>query len=670
MRGIEFMSNDKSLVSFALVSSTWQKYNKDSFDMFIPFVEYYFSENQIDTEGTIVSIIDTKKYLANEFGLKMISNVIEIIFNRLGRNPYNLLTRKKNVYYFSGSKIDINDFRRQRDSNRISQQLVIKEFYTFLDKKNISYSYKQADVSLIRYLCRYGKDVILEILPSIENGDVWNYRIGEFIQYIYEENDTIFEYIKNIAKGGMISSIIFCNDTTESKSHARKKFRNTEIYYDTTLLMHLLGYSGSALQESVKELTKILQEQGADICYFDHNLDELIGILNAYITLYKSGRLNKSYNFDYFIENDVKPEIVTEHIVLIEKKLKNEKLSLKETPDFGEVSKNIDWKGFDKYISDKIKYNNPDRRKNDITSLAAIYRLRKYDKYINYETCHALFVSTNTSLVYHAQSYFKSVEKKNGIPAIVDDTFLTGLVWLKNENDEELPTLKIVADALSSQTLSPDFWTCFLEKIKEYAENNIITEEEASCLKVDIYTKKNLYDVTDGNLEKLDHSAMIELLKRNEIKKHKELSDKNIELAKDNLEKSSEIIQLSQQVIDMKFHQYISKKYLWFYIKAIGNHWLFILCIILVAISKLVDFIFANNILFASSILLSFLVMILMKYIDKKLSSFSNIISKWFYQRSFNILISSVKLNEEEYANEIIYKIKNNIKEFKSILLE
>ena len=69
--------------------------------------------------------------------------------------------------------------------------------------------------------------------------------------------------------------------------------------------MHLLGYSGKALYESISELTDLLQKQKAKIRYFRHNLKELEGILNAYIRVYNLNKLNESYNFDYFIENEI-----------------------------------------------------------------------------------------------------------------------------------------------------------------------------------------------------------------------------------------------------------------------------------------------------------------------------------------------------------------------------
>lgn len=664
MWGVRFVANDKSLISFSLISSMWGKYKKDSIDMLIPFVLYSFSE--LDDNNSIVSVIDTKEFVEKEFGLKILSNIIEIIFKRLSKEEYRILIRDKKRYLLADRKPDVSEFKLQRDNNKKSNYIVQQEFYKFLDLKNITYDQNVANNALISYLCNYGRNIIADNIAILENGDIWNHRVGEFIQSISKDNELIFDYVKNIAKGGMIASIIFNNSTKNYRSN--KKFKNTTIYYDTSLLMHLLGYSGRALYESISELTDLLQKQNAKICYFRHNLKELEGILNAYIRVYNLGKLNESYNFDYFIENEITPETISEYIVLLEKNLESKGLSVEDTPSYQNIAGNIDWEKFDKYLEKNIKYLNPNRRKNDVESLAAIYRLRTYSKYTNYESCHALFVTTNPSLVYHAKKYFRLDEERTGIPAIVDDTFLTGFIWLKNENIyEQLPTLKIIADALSSQTLSAEFWNLFLDKVDTYEKQNIITFEEAARLKVDIFTKKNIYDLTDGDIDKLDHGTMKELLKRNDMERHQALLEENDKLSSNIRKQDNTILELSNKIVDSRVQYYLSQKMkMWRFIIVAGKSWLFILCVTLVILTKLFDFLLTiGNSVFVNISSISIVFSIILKFIDKKLSSYNKGVEYWFYKKSYNNLKNLVKQSEQEYCDEIISKIKEKIKEFK-----
>lgn len=660
------MANDKSLISFSLISSLWGKYQKDSIDMLVPFVLYSFSE--LNDTDSLVSISDTKEYVEREFGLKILSNVIEIIFKRLSKEEYHILSKNKKQYYLSAGKPDVTEFKNQRENNRKSNYIVQQEFYKFLDSKNINYEKDVANSALISYLCNYGRNVIAENITVLENGDVWNHRVGEFVQSTSKNNDLVFDYVKNIAKGGMIASIIFTNPTKSYNTN--RKFKNTTIYYDTSLLMHLLGYSGNALYESVSELTELLQKQNANICYFRHNLEELKGILNAYIRVYNSGKLSESYNFDYFIENNISPETISEYIALLEKNLKNKGLTIKDTPSYQNVKGNIDWIKFDEYLEKNISYINPNRRKNDVESLAAIYRLRTYSTYTNYENCQALFVTTNPSLVYHAKKYFRSDEDRYGIPAIVDDTFLTGFIWLKSENIyDQLPTLKIISDALSSQTLSPEFWNLFLNKVGTYEKQNIITFEEAAQLKIDIFTKKNIYDLTDGNIDKLDHGTLRELLIRNDRERHKVLLEENNKLLNNKKLQENTICELSNKIINSRVEYYLSQKMnLWYFLIIMGKVWLFILCAFLVLLTKLIDYLLSiGSSFFINISTVSIIFSVILKFVDKKLSSYNKGIENWFYKKSFNNLKTIIIHSEKEYCDEIIATIKNKVKEFKQL---
>ena len=69
-RGILFMANDKSLVSFSLISSFWQRYKKDTIDLLTPFVLYSFSD--LYDDPNIVSLIETKRYIEKEFCPRML----------------------------------------------------------------------------------------------------------------------------------------------------------------------------------------------------------------------------------------------------------------------------------------------------------------------------------------------------------------------------------------------------------------------------------------------------------------------------------------------------------------------------------------------------------------------------------------------------------------------
>lgn len=559
------MDNDKSLISLALIKTNWEEQQKDFVDMLIPFVLFSLSDLR---HNEIISITDTREKLKAEFGIDIYNNVVETFLKRLAstkhyETPY--IYKYKGVYYRTEQSIDIREFEAKRNKYAKNQDEVIDYFIKFLADKGISFDISIAKNELVSYLCKYGYN-ILQYDLKIPKNTIWTKRVGEFIEWLYSSNMGIFNYLKDIAKGGMLS-VVYFNTNTNKDVKISQKFKNTEIYFDTPLLMFVLNYSGEVMQKTVQELVDLLHDNNATICTFEHNLIELEGILNAYIARYRNGTLNTSYNFDYLIENDVKPEKIESDIPSLRYMLESKKIYVKETPNYDDYWRNIGTTNFDNYLSGKINYSRDDRRDNDVASISAIYRLRDRDIYHKYETCKALFVATNSFLVYHTQKYFKDEEHRKGIPAIVDDTFLTSLLWLKGiKEDDKLPTLKIVADALAAQEPSKNFWDSFIDRVDELRERGEITEDELIELKYGLFSKKNMFDVTEGDSSKITHETVKKVQQMNFRMQHKEIIEEK-ERALDEKEKA--LVEKSEyqkkyndshfELIKMKSQKYLKK---------------------------------------------------------------------------------------------------------------
>ena len=153
--GVKFMSNDKSIISFAIMSIESNN-NKDYIDMIIPFVLYILTDKKAD----IVSINDTKRRLLDEFGIKIPSNVLEALLKRLTTNNYGYLRREKNLFFYTEKQIEIGNFEEERSKAQQNQLRVLDELYTFLQQKEIVFEKSEIDKRLIEYLSKYGYTVI------------------------------------------------------------------------------------------------------------------------------------------------------------------------------------------------------------------------------------------------------------------------------------------------------------------------------------------------------------------------------------------------------------------------------------------------------------------------------------------------------------------------------
>lgn len=659
--GVNFLSNEKGLISFAIISAEWDN-NRDYLDMIIPFVLNSINAHK---QTGIVSLIETKERLKEEFGISILSNLLELIFKRLTNEEYAYLKLEKSTFYLTGKEIKTEQFEKDRLTARENQQRVLKELFRFLDSNDVEYNKTEIESDLIKYLSKYGYKVLESTDFMYEDPlNIVNFRIGRFIEYIYHNDEVVFEYVKEIVKGAMLASTIHVQNG--KKLRLNKKFNGTEVYFDTSLLFYALGYSGKAQEVAIKELINVLQEAEAKVCYFSHTLEEVNGILDAYISLYKNNSLYRSYNYDYLIQEKVTDVQALQYKAMLRTNLDRLGLVYKETLSFdSEEVKKVDWLGFEKYLNEHMIYNKETSRDNDIKSIVSMYMIRKRDDYLRIESCDAIFVTTNLSLVQHTNNYFKEHEKRKDYQAIIDDTLLTSIVWIKCAKcSDELPTMKLISDALASQIPNKKFWEEFLKTVDEYKDKDIISEDNANELKYEAFCKRNIYNASDGDYRKVTHGTILETLELNERLKHKELVNK-LEVTNEakNKYKDMAIQEAGNKCLRVKsiadIFLIISKT--WWIISAIGLYFLSEFITSILGVEK------ASNIIITltTSIVpfLAFMVMILEKVLDRNI----NIIESYFIKKAISSYEPYIKeyidsnyseLNEEIFEYCIINKFK------------
>lgn len=99
------------------------------------------------------------------------------------------------------------------------------------------------------------------------------YIVGAYVRYLQETYSGDLAYLDTIVKGNMLANALFLPDPHEPF----RKFRSTEIYFDTPFLIYALGYAGESRQSPTVELLELLYEVGADLRCVGHTLEEVIG---------------------------------------------------------------------------------------------------------------------------------------------------------------------------------------------------------------------------------------------------------------------------------------------------------------------------------------------------------------------------------------------------------
>ena len=113
--------------------------------------------------------------------------------------------------------------------------------------------------------------------PSGRSVRNFRYLVSSFVRHLQETRSATLGYLETIVKGHMLADAIFLPDP----GNASRKFRDTEVYFDTPFLLNALRYGGEAQREPCVELLDLLYETGADLRCFAHTRDEIRGVLEA-----------------------------------------------------------------------------------------------------------------------------------------------------------------------------------------------------------------------------------------------------------------------------------------------------------------------------------------------------------------------------------------------------
>ena len=260
-------------------------------------------------------------------------------------------------------------------------------------------------------------------------------------------------------------------------------------------------------------------------------------------------------------------------------------------------------------------------------------------------------------MVSLTKKYFKEKREPEEYPAIIDDTLLTSIVWIKSETDgDKILNSKIIADAWAAQNVPFAFWEKCVGEMEKLQEHGDINQEQIYQLEYDFLARRQLYEKTEGDITKLNMGDIEQILQQIEYNKHQELLDENERLKSENRNNASDKMDLSQRLLESKVNEYSHSFGSWMIWAFIRKELLLIICIILVVISQAVSCLQneqPNLKLGIGAVVIA----VVLKFFDKIVSSKKNSVSNYLLKKSKNVLKNKVESSEDLLVNEIVDNI-------------
>jgi len=506
---------NSALVSMAILKVNWDRLGRDYLENFVPIVAEAIRLSKLVDEP--VSLQAVQEALRAKFGLDLPQHTIETLLRRVKRR--GMLYVKDRAYYPNQERLNALDFRKTQQSVLALHGQLVDGFTRFCHERHgVTLSAAQAEAAIQEYLeenqfqlARSMASTRATIPAPASHVNGQRFLVGSFIRHLQNEASHLLDHFETVVKGSMLANAIFLPDP----SQAARRFRNTEIYFDTPFLILALGYAGDPRQRPCLELLDLLYETGAELRCFRHTLDELRGVLDACAHRIETGRLRDAYgpSFEYFLEHDCSASDIRMFIVSLERHMRRLRIRVVDAPVYSEHEFVIGEQHLGEILEQGITYSNPRALHHDVYSVSAIMRLRRERRPYYVEDSQAVFVTTNARLARLAQEYFYRGEEHQVIGPCLTDYTLTTLLWLKRPTAApDLPRRRIIADSYAATQPSTGLWLCYLREIDKLAESGEMTQEDYYLLRYDLQARNLLMGLTLGQKHTFAQGTVKEIL--------------------------------------------------------------------------------------------------------------------------------------------------------------
>lgn len=509
--GLIHMKNENSLIALAYI-----KENDNPLVVFCNYILVCLYE----THNHQLRHDEVSEKIAEIFGLQMPHHMVKMCCKMLENEKKIVRLPQGAGYELKDFSFDLKAFEARKSDLKGKERLLINGLLTYAEDYNQNWSDAQARDYLTNFLVDRGNAVAIFSENPIETIEKDKHvppqwYVGKYISYLLDNNDERTEYLLDIVNGLMIYLGVY--ETQDYYQDRNQKFKGTDFYFDTKLLLRLMGYSWNLESESSKELSDIIKnEYGGNICVFEHTVGEIEWALNNAAESLKRGDLIGDYELRLYAElnkcNEYDFKLHSQSVRnMIEKTLK---LRIQPTIDWENAENyrnHLDWEEIKKFLKKRHPSWKERAVENDVDTINYINILRKGDYSIKYGGKKKLpvFITSNTVLVKDIKEYIsqyrdddKGVASWNlGALPIITDNMLICRLWLpKAKSLSSIPVMTLARNAYAAQQVNHTFF----DKLKASAKD-LKNKHNIDVIDISFAKKEKLEEVlvknTAGDME-------------------------------------------------------------------------------------------------------------------------------------------------------------------------
>lgn len=526
------MRNPNALITMAQVSQN----GNNPYLIFCEYIKYCLFINT-SSEMSIKEIIEA---IGKEFGIQIPYNIVLKCLQQL--NSEKVVSMQNHHVKRTGS-FDTKKFDEERQCYQRIENSLIKALIRYVSCHNKTWDKKYAKIQLIKVLDRNGlaydifmqgdisanddynlfsNDEIEDLLTydkediqELKDGDSSlypdSYYVSHFINNFVKKDEKLYGYLQQICKGLML-----CIGTYQLNDNNKPQIKGTTFFFDTRLLLRLLGCAGEAAVQATNELVKLIQDNDGLICYYAQTWYEIDKAFEKAINQLRYGRAIQDIEMNLFAsKTKYSIEVLELKKATFEKELEDKKIYKRENSHFSDLDNmNFGFK-YDDFQQYMKKYLNWDDCviENDALSIWETHMLRKgnYSEYYGTKEKLPVFVTTNSKLIGISMRYHNYIPnakgickwKRNRLP-IITDMRLTCRLWNPSLQADKISLLYLTANTIAAQRPTKQFY----DKVRELAIQFMKINKEYSNVYLpsffDDKITSALFDKTKGNESNLN----------------------------------------------------------------------------------------------------------------------------------------------------------------------
>lgn len=674
------MTNPNVLVALAYI-----KTNDNPLYVFSRYILY-----ALQTASTSSLRADElRSKLAELFGLPMPQQMINTCIRILKKEGEVDILPNGEGYVANKDRSQFDVARFENDILRLHAQetAVLTAMINFIKEKyDVVWTQEEAKTYLSQFLDEEGNGARIFINEEIvidtkRVSPSWY--VGRYISFVQQNGDSIEKtYLEEIVNGMMIYQGVYqTNDYLQDKD---QKFKGTTFYFDTKLILRILGYSWDANVQSARELAQLItKEYGGKVGVFSQTLKE---VENA---LYRAGKNLKAINdFELQIYAKLNPtgaSLLCEASTAVLGRLSSE-FGISISPEFDwnseKVKKNtIEMSPIVDYIQEKHELWRRGTIEYDVEIINQINILRSGDYSVRFGGKKKLpvFVTTNAPLVHTFRDYIVDVLEHNSdlgwrtqaLPIITDNMILFRLWTPVADRYSKLPALTLARYAYAAQNPTTQYFSELKERTLSYQK-----EKGVDLFNLPEIRRQQLEDIlvvgSEGDVDQLTDelvaTSVDELVKMQNISLHEEVDSLTgtVNMQGEILEKKD------ARIVELVSKPYVNRLGILRLPILASKFWWFIAMLVLYFVTDAIVSFLGQNITIpyivaALPLIAQIILLAIDKWLDKKdMHRFlTKVAVKYVWKHYVDRVISKLSEEDFEIKESVILYCRDNTKLFK-----